>query len=65
MTRAVALCLCFVGAGAFCALVMNGHPVIGFAALVAASCAALVVSVTAFVRDPHDWPDGMPRFPPD
>lgn len=65
MIRAAALGLTLVGTGAFCALVTGEHPAIGFAALIAASCAALVVSVTAFVRDPDDWPDDMPRFPPD
>ncbi len=65
MTRVAALILVVAGAAGFIALVTNGHPAIGFAVLVAASCAAIVFAVTAFVRDPDDWPDDVPRFPPD
>jgi hypothetical protein len=63
--RAAAILLFLVGAVAFFALVTNDHPALGFAALIASSSAALVTCVTAFMRDPGDWPDDVPRFPPD
>lgn len=65
MTRFASLILFLVGAVAFLVLVTEGRPAIGFAILIASSCAALVVSVTAFARDPDERPDDMTRFPPD